>query len=150
VLRRRSRLLVLAAPVVVLFLAASFVVARWLSTENHERDQLFALVQAEAAHDTEGVLAQLDDCDAACTAKVRAVVPHIPRGTDVRIALMESATAHTLGTAEGWTRLVWVPSQTARPLVQCVRVRRKGGPVTARSVSLLRLTAPLADNESSC
>jgi hypothetical protein len=38
----------------------------------------------------------------------------------------------------------------SRPVVQCVRVRRKGNPLTGRSVTLLRLSAPLADNEGSC
>jgi hypothetical protein len=150
VLRRRPRLIILVAGLLLVFVAVSLVVARWLSTENRERDRLFAIVRAEAARDPAAVIAQLEACDAACAAKVRATVGRIPRGDDPRLVLVESATAHTLGTAEGWTRVVWVPRPTGRPLVQCVRVRREGGPVTARSVSLLRLTAPLADNEDPC
>jgi hypothetical protein len=152
VLRRRPRprLLALAAGLLVVFLAASFVVARWLSTENHERDRLFTLVRAEAAHDPATAIAQLQRCDPACAAKMRGFIARIPAGDDAKLVLVDSRTAHTLGTAEGWTRVVWVPRPTGRPLVQCVRVRRKGGPVTARSVSLLRVTAPLADNEDSC
>lgn len=149
-LLRRPLFVLLAVPLAIVFVLVSLVVARWLSTENHERDELYTLVRAEAAHDAPGVLRQLHGCDAACAVKVRAVVAGIPRGTDVKIVLLNSGTAYTFGVAEGVSRLVWVPSPTARPVVQCVRVRRQGGPVSARSVSLLTLGAPLADNESSC
>ena len=43
---------------------------------------------------------------------------------------------------------VWVHGVDSRPIVQCV-VRRQGGPLTGRSVTLC-LSAPLADNEDSC
>jgi hypothetical protein len=153
VLARRRRLLTIAVPVAVAFLAVSVVAARFLTTENRERDAIFALVQREAAGDPAGVLARLDACDAACTAKVRAFVPRVG-GTGgaeaVKIARLDSGTAYSLGTSEGWSRVVWVRGVDARPVVQCIRVRRHGSLVTGRSVSLLRLSAPLADNEGSC
>jgi hypothetical protein len=153
VLARRRRLLAIAVPLAVVFLAASFATARFLTTENHERDRLFELVQREAAGDTAGVLAALDACDATCAAKVRAFVPRLgagDRGAAVKIARLDSGTSFSLGTSEGWSRVVWVRGVDGRPIVQCVRVRREGSPLTGRSVSLLRLNAPLADNEGSC
>jgi len=54
VLARRRRLLTIAVPLVVVFLAISFVTARFLTTENRERDELFGLVQREAAGDAPG------------------------------------------------------------------------------------------------
>jgi hypothetical protein len=151
-LARRRRLLLIAVPALIVFLAISFAVARFLTTEGRERDRIYDLVSAEARGDTPAVLAHLTACDAACAAKVRAFVPRVAaRGKlDVKIARLDSKTSYSLGTSEGWSRVVWVPDVDARPLVQCVRVRRKGSPLTGRSVSLLRVTAPLADNEGSC
>ncbi|HMJ33311.1 MAG TPA: hypothetical protein VK501_05285 [Baekduia sp.] len=149
-LARRRRLLTIAVPLAVAFLAISLVAARFLTTENRERDAIFALVQHEAAGDAAGVLSRLRACDAACTAKVRAFVPRVSGTGTVKIARLDSGTSYSLGTSEGWSRVVWVRGVDGIPVVQCVRVQRRGSPLTGRSVSLLRLTAPLADNEGSC
>jgi hypothetical protein len=150
VLAQRRRLIAIAVPATVVVLLVGFVAARWLTTENRERDAIFTLLQREAAGDAEGVLARLHGCDAACAAKVRAFVPRT-RGTGaVKIARLDSGTSYTFGTATGASRVVWVHGLDSRPIVQCVVVRRQGGPLSGRSVSLLRLSAPLADNEASC
>ena len=150
--RRRlsPRALAIAGAATLLVLVVGFFAARWLTTENRERDALFSLVQAEASGDTPRVLRQLDGCDAACAAKVRAFVPKVAGAGKVKIARLDSGTAYTFGTTTGTSRVVWVHGVTSRPFVQCVVVRRRGGPLTGRSVSLLRLSAPLADNEDSC
>jgi hypothetical protein len=150
VLAQRRRLLLVAVPVAVVVLAVGFLAARWLTTENRERDAVFALLEREAAGDAGGVLARLDGCDAACAAKVRAFVPRTRGAGAVKIARLDSGTAYTLGDSTGTTRVVWVHGVESRPIVQCVVVRRRGGPLTGRSVSLLRLSAPLADNAGSC
>lgn len=150
---RRRRLLVVAVPVLVVFLAVSFVVARFLTTENRERDLVTELLRAEARGDAAAVLHRLHACDAACATRVRAVVPRVTGPGAVKVIRLDSATAYSLGTSEGWTRVVWarqVDGATTRPVVQCVRVRRNRSPLTGRSVSLLRLTAPLARNEDPC
>ncbi|MCW3003824.1 MAG: hypothetical protein JWQ20_3122 [Conexibacter sp.] len=137
----------------VAFLAISLLAARFLTTENRERDDILVLVQREAAGDAPGVLAHLQACDAACAAKVRSFLPRVAGSggaASVKIARLDSGTSYSLGTSEGWSRVVWVRGVNAIPVVQCVRVRRHGSPLTGRSVSLLRLTAPLADNEDSC
>ena len=71
-------------------------------------------------------------------------------GGSVQIVRLDSDTAYSLGNAEGWSRVVWTRDEDAVPVVQCVRVRREGNPLTGRSVSLLRLSAPLRDSEGSC
>ncbi|MCW2985212.1 MAG: hypothetical protein JWR63_2782 [Conexibacter sp.] len=149
-LARRRRLLAILVPVAVVFLALSFVTARFLTAENDERDLVLTLVQREAAGDERGVLALLRGCDAACGAKVHAFLPRVSGPGPVKIARLDSGTSYSLGTKDGWTRVVWVHGVAGRPLVQCVLVRREGSPLTGRSVSLRRLTAPLADNEGSC
>jgi hypothetical protein len=150
VLAQRRRLLLVAVPVAVVVLAVGFLAARWLTTENRERDAVFALLEREAAGDAGGVLSRLDGCDAACAAKVRAFVPRTRGAGAVKIARLDSGTAYTLGDSTGTTRVVWVHGVESRPIVQCGVVRRRGGPLTGRSVSLLRLSAPLADNAGSC
>jgi hypothetical protein len=150
VLARRRRLLAIGVPLVVVFLGLSFAAARFLTTENRERDVIFALVRQEAAGDERGVLTTLKDCDATCRAKVHGFLPRLRGAGAVKIARLDSGTSYSVGTSEGWSRVVWVAGVNSRPVVQCVRVRRQGSPLTGRSVSLLRLTAPLADNEGSC
>jgi hypothetical protein len=149
--RRPSRRLVaIAVPVTLVVLAVGFFAARFLTTENRERDAIFTLLQRQAAGDERGVLAQLHGCDAACAAKVHAFLPKVTGAGAVKIARMDSGTSYSLGTSTGTSRVVWVHGVDSRPIVQCVLVRRQGGPLTGRSVSLLALSAPLADNEDSC
>jgi hypothetical protein len=149
--RRPSRRLVaIAVPITLVVLAVGLFSARFLTTENRERDAIFTLLQREAAGDERGVLAALHGCDAACAAKVRAFLPKVTGTGAVKIARLDSDTSYTLGTSTGTSRVVWVHGIDSRPIVQCVVVRRRGGPLTGRSVSLLALSAPLADNEDSC
>ena len=147
----RRRLVAIAVPATLVVLAVGFFAARFLTTENRERDALFSLMKAEASGDAPRVLSQLDGCeDAACQAKVRAFLPKVTGPGTVKIALLDSGTSYSFGTKTGTSRVVWVHGVDSRPIVQCVVVRREGGPLTGRSVSLLRLSAPLADNEDSC
>jgi hypothetical protein len=149
--RRPSRRLVaIAVPVTLVVLAVGFLSARFLTTENRERDAIFTLLEREAAGDERGVLAELHGCDAACAAKVHAFLPKVTGPGAVKIARLDSGTSYSLGTSTGTSRVVWVHGIDSRPIVQCVTVRRQGGPLTGRSVSLLALSAPLADNEDSC
>jgi hypothetical protein len=152
VLARRPsrRLLAIAVPVTLVVLVVGFLSARFLTTENRERDAIFTLLQHEAAGDERGVLSRLHGCDAACAAKVRAFLPKVTGAGTVKIALLSSGTSYSLGTKTGTSRVVWVHGVNSRPIVQCVVVRRQGGPLTGRSVSLLALSAPLANNEDSC
>jgi hypothetical protein len=150
---RRRRQLLVAVPALAVFLAISFVVARFLTTENRERDLVTELLGAQGRGDAAGVLRRLDGCDAACAARIRAFLPRVSGPGEVKVVRLDSATAYSLGRSEGWTRVVWThetDGETTRPVVQCVRVRRDRSPLAGRSVSLLRLTAPLPRNEDPC
>jgi hypothetical protein len=140
----------IVVPITLVVLAVGFLSARFLTTENRERDAIFTLLTREAAGDERGVLAQLHGCDAACAAKIHAFLPKVTGTGAVKIARLDSGTSYSLGTSTGTSRVVWVHGVDSRPIVQCVTVRRQGGPLTGRSVSLLALSAPLADNEDSC
>jgi hypothetical protein len=148
--RPSRRLVAIVVPITIVVLVVGFVSARWLTTENRERDALYGLLQQEAAGNFDGVLDALHGCDAGCQAKVHAFLPKVAGAGTVKIARLDSGTAYTFGDATGTSRVVWVHGVDSRPIVQCVVVRRHGGPLTGRSVSLLRLSAPLADNEDSC
>lgn len=150
-LRRPStRVAFIAAVATLVVLVVGFAATRWLSTESRERDTLYDLVSAEASGNADAVLSHLHGCDAACAAKVRAFVPRTAGRGEVKIAMLDSGTQYTFGDRTGTSRVVWVHGVNSRPIVQCVVLRRHGGPLTERSVSLLRLGAPLADNEDSC
>ena len=61
----------------------------------------------------------------------------------MKILNLQSKTAHSLTGDTGVTRVAWkAPGRW--PVVQCVLVRRKGNPVTGTSITLLRLSAPIA------
>ena len=71
-------------------------------------------------------------------------------GRPVKIIRLDSQTAYSLSPTEGWTRVVWARDERSVPVVQCVRVRRGGNPVTGMTVTLLHLQAPLTDSEGTC
>jgi hypothetical protein len=148
-LRRRPRL-VLVVPLAVAFLALSFAAARFLTVEGQERDAIAELLRVQARGDAAAVAARLDACPAVCRTRLTAFVPRLKAAGTVKIARLDSGTSYSLGTDTGWSRVVWLVEPHGVPIVQCVLVRRQGSPLTGRSVSLLRLGAPLADNEGSC
>jgi hypothetical protein len=145
-----KRLLVIAVAVFA-FLAISVVVGRWLSADTDERGQVVELLRAQSRGDANAMLAHLKCRDPACVATVRADARRLRRPGDVQIALYVSKTAHALRSRTNTTRVVWfLKGREANTIVQCVRVRRTGNVFAGLSVSLLRLSAPLADREGSC
>jgi hypothetical protein len=146
-LRRRLPLIIVA---VLVFLAVSFELARWLSTESTERDKVVRLLQAEARGDPAAALAQLHGCDtAACRATVERSARALRRRGAVKIVSYESGTAYALGAATGDTRVAWTSLEQGLVVVQCVTVRRGGSALAGRSVTLLRISAPI-DRQGSC
>ncbi len=135
---------------VLLFLLISGVLARFLSTENVERDADEALIQAEVSGDAQRVIAQLSGCrrSASCTATARANASWLRRSGNPKILTLTSPTAYALSGAEGRTRLAWAVVG-GRPVVQCVRVRRTGNFLTGITVRLVGVSAPI-NNEADC
>lgn len=150
--RRRPKLIAAIALGVVLFLAASALLARFLQVENVERDADLALIQAEARGDVAGMLAHLSGCRerAACVAAVRAnaVNPRLRRAGAVKILSLKSSTSYSPTGASGKTRLAWTVVGKL-PVVQCIEVRRTGDFVSGMKVTLLSLSAPIP-NEADC
>jgi N-acetylglutamate synthase/N-acetylornithine aminotransferase len=133
----------------VLFLAISGVLARFLTTDNLEREEDVALIGYEAKGDAAGVIGKLDRCSAnrACvtTQKQNAADPRVRRAGTVKILSLTSATANSPTGATGKTRLAWTVLGK-QPVVQCVDVRRSGNALTGVKVALLSLSRPIPNN----
>lgn len=146
-----SRRAAIAAAVLV-FLALSFELARYLSAPGAERGDVFAVLKAEARGDSAGVLARLPACsaDAACSNLVRTNVPRLRHAGHVKILLLESGSAYTLSSKTAVTRVAWATLNPAGPThVQCVTVHKRWNFLSGASTSLLRISAPIG-LEASC
>jgi hypothetical protein len=146
---RRALLIAVAA---IAFVAISVELARFLTTESHERAKVLALLEAQARGDADGMLRNLAPAcraDERCRATVAADARRLRRPGDPKIIAYDSKTAYALGAAQGLTRVAWTVVDRGLPVVQCVLVRRDGTAIAGRSVTLLRLSAPIG-NESSC
>jgi hypothetical protein len=144
---RRTKLLIAVG--VVLFVGVSFVLARYLSTENRERDAVYALLRDQARGDVRGMLARLDGCDARCRAAAQDNARRLARPGVVKILAYESSTSYALGAASGPTRVAWTIVNRQLPVVQCVEVQRTGSVLTGRAINLRRLSVPI-DSTGSC
>ncbi len=150
-MRRPLRILLIVLGV-VLFLAISGVLARFLSVENAEREDDLVLLKAQAAGNVTGMLRQLHGCSErpACVAAVKtnAADPRLRRLGAVKILQLTSPTAYSLTGATGQTRLAWTVIGKL-PVVQCVEVQRTGNFLTGIHVELVGLSGPIA-NEGEC
>ena len=136
---------------VLVLVAASFVVARWINNDTVERARVVELLRAQMRGDAAEMLRRLEACDdPACADVVRANARRLRRDTELKVALYQSQTAHALRSRTKFTRVVWFPAgREAQTTVQCVLVRRDGNLFAGMTVSLLRVTAPIG-RESSC
>ncbi len=135
---------------VVVFLVFSAFLARYLSTDNAERDDDLSLLQAEAAGNATSLIAQIHGCaaSASCVALERANAARLRRSGAVKILNLQSATANAPVTTTGQTRIAWTVIGSL-PVVQCILVRRTGTALSGLSVTLLGLSAPI-DNSADC
>jgi hypothetical protein len=137
---------------VLVFVAISVVLARFLSVENAERDADLALIEAEARGDVGGMLRKLSGCQgrSSCLANVEANAanPRLRRSGLVKILSLKSATAYSLAGASGKTRLAWTVIGML-PVVQCIEVHRSGNFLAGVTVTLRSLSPPIA-NEADC
>lgn len=147
-MRRR---VVIAAGIVV-FLAISFVIARFLTIEGRERNAIVDLIVAQAAGDAGAMLDVLGEAcrsDQACRTTVEDNARRLRRAGDPKILSLTSETAYAFGEQTGTTRVAWTVVDEGLPVVQCVKVHRGGSALAGRTVTLLRISAPIG-NEASC
>jgi hypothetical protein len=150
--RRRVRRRVLIALGVIVFLVLSALLARFLTSDNLEREKDVALIEAEARGDAAGMIAKLTGCrqNPSCVALQRknASNPRMLRAGEVKVLSLSSATANSPTGATGTTRLAWTVLGQL-PVVQCIEVKRSGNALTGVHVALLSLSAPI-NNEADC
>jgi hypothetical protein len=146
----RRRLIEVGSVVLVVFLALSVLLARYLSTENVERTDVLDLLRAEAAGDASGMIARLSGCRAhpGCVAQVKRNAATLRRAGSVKILTLSSQTAYTLTGASGTTRVAWTVIGKL-PTVQCVSVKRGGNFLSGLSVTLTGLSGPIP-GEADC
>lgn len=145
----RRRLVTLIAFGAIVFVAISFLLARYLSTENRERDAVYALLRDQARGDARAMLGRLDGCDARCRANVEANARRLKRAGEVKILAYSSSTSYSLGHAEGPTRVAWTIVNRQLPVVQCVQVERTGNVLAGATINLRRLSVPI-DRQGTC
>ena len=135
---------------VVLFLAISALLARFLSLPNTERDDLVSLLQAQANGNAPAMLSQLSGCSTSprCVAQVHANALELRRHGEVKILTLTSPTAYSLTSATGTTRVAWTVLGTL-PVVQCVKVKRTGNAITGFTLALLSI-GPQIEGEADC
>jgi hypothetical protein len=141
---------VVIAVAVVAFLAISLALARWLSTDNVEREKVNDLLRAQLAGDADAMAREIDGCAArpACMVTVRANARSLRGPGRIEIVAYDSATSHALGTASGPTRVVWKTSQRLTT-VQCVEIHRTGNLLSGASVTVTALSEPI-DRQAGC
>jgi hypothetical protein len=135
---------------VVLFIAISGLLARFLSAEGVERDDIVAVLKAQAAGNVQSMLDDQAGCRKRppCVATTRANATRLRRSGAVKILTLTSPTAHTLTSATGKTRVAWTVIGKL-PVVQCVEVRRAGDFLRGIAVTLVSISAPIP-NEADC
>jgi hypothetical protein len=146
----RGRRLALIVLGVVLFLVISGLLARFFSTENTERDDILAVLRAEAVGNERGMLSQLSGCVGRpkCVAVVKSNAASLHRRGSVKILTLTSSNNHSLTASTGVTRVAWTVIGHL-PTVQCVTIKRTGNFFTGISVALLSIGAPIS-NEADC
>jgi hypothetical protein len=146
----RRRLIPAAAAAIVLFLGFSVLLARYLTTENTERDDVLAVLRAQAAGDANGVIERISGCRTrpSCVAQARQNALSLRRSGSVKILSLTSHTAYSLTGATAPTRVAWTVIGRL-PVVQCVTVRRTGNFLSGISVALIAVSAAIP-NEGDC
>jgi hypothetical protein len=145
---RRTRVLILIGFAAFLFLGFSALLARALTGAGDERARVLELLEAQAAGDAAGVLAELPGCRAepACAEVTRARVAELRRAGQVEILNYTPSVQVALTRRTGVGRVAW-RAGASQPVVQCVRVRRDG-PLTGADVELLSISAPIGNDEA--
>jgi hypothetical protein len=144
----RRFLLVVTA--IVVFVAVSALVARAIGAGTTARNEVTDLVKLESRGDARAVVARLAGCadDPACRDRTTALVRRVRGGGRVRILRLDGVSGFALGDRTETARVAW-KAGTRLPVVQCIRVRRTGDPVSGYRVRLLSVSAPIG-RESGC
>jgi hypothetical protein len=139
---RRPKVLLLTGVVLVVFLVISALLARIFSVDSAQRSAIITVLQDQARGDTTALISRIQGCqaDAACRERAAYNSTHLKRpGAISVLTLQTAASGFSLGNREGVARVAWRIGN-GLPIVQCVRVRRTGNPITGLHVELLAVS----------
>ena len=129
----------------LLFVVASFFIARWLTAENRERGAVVELLRAQKDGDSAAMLGMLKGCSQhpACRADVIANAKQLKGSGPLTILRYDSGTAYAPSSASGQTRVAWDHGGASAAVVQCVEVQRSGIAFLGGKIALRSISRPL-------
>ena len=133
---------------IVLFLVISALLARVFSANSAEQSAITALVQSEARGDVTAVVGEVTNCrtDTACRQRAATNAASLRHAGSVSIIQLQPSTSFSLGGTEGTARVAWNVSSYALPIVQCIKVRRAGNPISGLKVELLEVSRRISSD----
>jgi len=148
---RRPKVLLITGVVFVVFLLISALLARIFSADSAQRAAIIAVLQDQAQGDANAVISKIQGCDARAACRQRAAynAAHLKAAGAVSVLTLQTpAGGINFGNSEGVARVAWRIG-TGLPIVQCMRVRRAGNPITGLHVQLLAVSKRIP-SESNC
>jgi hypothetical protein len=133
--------------VILLFLVISALLARVFSANSAEQSAITSLVQSEAKGDVNAVLGEILGCrsDPSCRRRAAANAAALRRPGAVSVIQLHPSTSFSIGGTEGTARVAWTAGSSL-PIVQCVKVRRAGNPISGLRVELLVVSVRIKSN----
>jgi hypothetical protein len=126
---------------IVLFLVISALLARVFSANSAEQSAVTSLVQAQAGGDVNAIISEIQGCrtDPSCRQRAAVNAAALRHAGSVSIITFQPSTSFSLGGTEGTARVAWTVGGSL-PIVQCVKVRRAGNPISGLRVELLEVS----------
>ncbi|MFZ0972924.1 MAG: hypothetical protein WAN22_11910 [Solirubrobacteraceae bacterium] len=127
---------------ILLFLVISAMLARVFSANGAEQSAITSLVQSEAGGDVNAILGEIQGCrtDPACRTRAAVNAAALKHPGTISIIQLQPSTSFSLGGTQGTARVAWNAASYRYPIVQCVKVRRAGNPISGLSVELLEVS----------
>jgi hypothetical protein len=127
---------------ILLFLVISAMLARVFSANGAEQSAITSLVQSEAGGDVNAILGEIQGCrtDPACRTRAAVNAAALRHAGTISIIQLQPSTSFSLGGTEGTARVAWNAASYRFPIVQCVKVRRAGNPISGLRVELLEVS----------
>jgi hypothetical protein len=147
---RRMSIIALIGLGVVVFIAISLLLTRVLTVNGREQSAVAELIKAQARGDRQGMVDRLDNCrqTAGCVARAATDAAALKRAGKVSIIDYSASAGFSLGATTGTARVAW-KTPSSLPIVQCVRIRRAGNPISGITIRL-RLISLRIPSDSSC
>jgi hypothetical protein len=126
---------------ILVFLVISALLARVFSANGAEQSAITSLVQAEARGDASAIVGEIVGCksDPGCRQRAAANAGALEHAGSVSIIQLQPSTSFSIGGTQGTARVAWNVGSSL-PIVQCVKVRRAGNPISGLKVELLEVS----------